>query len=125
MGIITLDDLARAIASRVGIDMEVARRDANFVMDLFGFEDRIIDNVLEPRDRQLFYILEEEGMLTTEREETTIYDGRTWRTHYWLVNKETILRYKKPKKETEKTEEDDFSNIYKDLPDEVWMQKPE
>ncbi len=123
MGIIALDDLARAIASRVGIDMDVARRDANFVMDLFGFEDRIIDNVLEPRDRQLFYILEEEGMLTTEREETTIYDGRTWRTHYWLINKETILKYKKPKNETEKIEEDDMGNIYKELPDEIWLQR--
>ena len=123
MGIITLDDLARAIASRVGIDMDVARRDANFVMDLFGFEDRIIDNVLEPRDRQLFYILEEEGMLTTEREETTIYDGRTWRTHYWLINKETILKYKKPKNETEEVEEDDMGNIYKELPDEIWLQR--
>ncbi len=30
---------------------------------------------LDPEDRQLFYILEEEGMLTTEREETTLYDG--------------------------------------------------
>ena len=33
-------------------------------MDIFGFNDRIIDNVLEPEDRQLFYILEEEGLLT-------------------------------------------------------------
>ena len=123
MGIITLDDLARAIASRVGIDMDVARRDANFVMDLFGFEDRIIDNVLEPRDRQLFYILEEEGMLTTEREETTIYDGRTWRTHYWLINKETILRYKKPRVEVGEAVEDDTGNIYSELPDEAWFQR--
>ena len=99
MNIITLEDLAMAIATRVGIDFESALRDANFVMDLFGFEDRIIDNVLEPEDRQLFYILEEEGMLTTEREETTIYDGRTWRTHYWFINKETILRYKETDEE--------------------------
>ena len=81
MDIITLDDLSRAIANRVGIDIEEARRDAGFVMDIFGFDDRVIDNVLDPEDRQLFYILEEEGMLTTEREETTLYDGREWRTH--------------------------------------------
>jgi len=92
--IVTLEDLATAIASRVDIDIESAMKDANFVMDLFGFEDRIIDNILEPEDRQLFYILEEEGMLITEREETTIYDGRSWRTHYWFLNKETILKYK-------------------------------
>ena len=93
MDIITLDDLSRAIANRVGIDIEEARRDAGFVMDIFGFDDRVIDNVLDPEDRQLFYILEEEGMLTTEREETTLHDGREWRTHYWVLRKNVILRY--------------------------------
>src|SRR5919206_2204170 len=89
--ILTLEDLAMAISNRIGIDEEDAMRDANFVMDIFGFDDRVIDNVLEPEDRQLFYILEEEGMLTTEREETTLYDGREWRTHYWLFKKDKIL----------------------------------
>jgi len=93
MSIITLDDLSRAIANRVGIDLEEARRDAGFVMDIFGFDDRVIDNVLDPEDRQLFYILEEEGMLTTEREETTLYDGREWRTHYWRLRKDVIQQY--------------------------------
>ncbi|MFH1101708.1 MAG: DUF6015 family protein [Methanobacteriota archaeon] len=93
MSIITLADLSKAIANRVGIDFEEARRDAGFVMDIFGFDDRVIDNVLDPEDRQLFYILEEEGMLTTEREETTLYDGREWRTHYWRLRKEVIMKY--------------------------------
>jgi len=93
MSFITLDDLSKAISNRVGIDIDEAQRDAGFVMDIFGFDDRVIDNVLDPEDRQLFYILEEEGMLTTEREETTLYDGREWRTHYWRLRKDTILRY--------------------------------
>ena len=93
--IITLNDLSHAISNRVGIDIDEARRDAGFVMDIFGFDDRVIDNVLDPEDRQLFYILEEEGMLTTEREETTLYDGREWRTHYWKLRKDTIIRYSK------------------------------
>lgn len=93
MSIITLDDLSKAISNRIGIDIDEARRDAGFVMDIFGFDDRVIDNVLDPEDRQLFYILEEEGMLVTEREETTLYDGREWRTHYWKLKKDTILQY--------------------------------
>lgn len=121
--IITLEDLAMAIAARVDIDFESALKDANFVMDLFGFEDRIIDNILEPEDRQLFYILEEEGMLLTEREETTIYDGRSWRTHYWFLNKETILKYKEEgrRKREEKKKEEDAAEIYKEIPDELWF----
>jgi len=123
--IITLEDLAAAIAARVDIDIESAIKDANFVMDLFGFEDRIIDNILEPEDRQLFYILEEEGMLITEREETTIYDGRSWRTHYWYLNKDMILRYKEGVKKEEKKirEEDEAASIYEELPDELWFSR--
>lgn len=122
MTVVTLEDLATAIANRVKIDVEAAMGDANFVMDLFGYEDRIIDNVLEPEDRQLFYILEEEGMLTTEREETTIYDGRTWRTHYWFLNKETILGYKEGREGgSEAEEEQEIEEVYKDIPDEMWV----
>jgi len=122
--IVTLEDLATAIASRVDIDIESAMKDANFVMDLFGFEDRIIDNILEPDDSQLFYILEDEGMLITEREETTIYDGRSWRTHYWFLNKETILKYKeegKRKREEKKKREEDAADIYNEIPEELWF----
>jgi hypothetical protein len=129
MTIITLDDLSKAIAHRVGIDIEEARRDAGFVMDIFGFDDRVIDNVLDPEDRQLFYILEEEGMLTTEREETTLYDGREWRTHYWRLKKDTISRYSKDvgsersalivdKKQPKNISDDD---IYGTMEDEMWV----
>lgn len=128
MTIITLDDLSKAIANRVGIDIEEARRDAGFVMDIFGFDDRVIDNVLDPEDRQLFYILEEEGMLTTEREETTLYDGREWRTHYWRLKKDTIARYSKEskaeppmllvdKKQPRNVSDDD---IYNSIDEEMW-----
>ena len=127
MTIITLDDLSKAIANRVGIDIEEARRDAGFVMDIFGFDDRVIDNVLDPEDRQLFYILEEEGMLTTEREETTLYDGREWRTHYWKLRKDIILRYSKEKtgtrnilmeKQAKNVSDDD---IYNTIDENMWV----
>jgi len=129
MNIITLDDLSKAIANRVGIDVEEARRDAGFVMDIFGFQDRVIDNVLDPEDRQLFYILEEEGMLTTEREETTLYDGREWRTHYWVIRKDTILKYAKDENKrignvlSDKQTIEDISDeaIYDNLSDDQWV----
>lgn len=129
MNIITLDDLSKAIANRVGIDIEEARRDAGFVMDIFGFQDRVIDNVLDPEDRQLFYILEEEGMLTTEREETTLYDGREWRTHYWVIRKDIILGYSKDENKrrgnvlSEKQTIEDISDeaIYDSLNDDFWV----
>ena len=125
MTVITLDDLSRAIANRIGIDIEEAKKDASFVMDIFGFDDRVIDNVLDPEGRQLFYILEEEGMLSTEREETTLYDGREWRTHYWQLRKDVILKYSREKKKNdqEQAKEDDEGSIYKMLDDEVWYSR--
>ncbi len=128
MNFITLNDLSKAISNRVGIDIDEAQRDAGFVMDIFGFDDRVIDNVLDPEDRQLFYILEEEGMLTTEREESTLYDGREWRTHYWRLRKDTILRYSKEangtrrylidKKQPVNVSDDD---IYNTIDEDMWI----
>jgi hypothetical protein len=117
--IITVEDLSQAIQDRIGLVEEEAARDAEFVMDIFGFNDRIIDNVLEPEDRQLFYILEEEGLLTTEREETTLYDGREWRTHYWLFRKEKVFGAADSHRKKVAEHGDEFS-IYKDLPEDVW-----
>ena len=97
INIITLDVLSKAIANRTGIDIAEARKNASFVLDIFGFNDRVIDNILDYEDRQLFYILEEEGMLATDHEDTILYDGREWRTHYWLLKKNTILKYAKDK----------------------------
>jgi len=129
MNIITLDDLSKAIANRVGIPIEEAKRDAGFVMDIFGFQDRVIDNVLDPEDRQLFYILEEEGMLTTEREETTLYDGREWRTHYWVIRKDIILRFSKDENKrtrsvlSNKPTLEDISDeaIYDEIDEDIWV----
>ena len=128
MNIITLDVLSRAIANRVGIDIEEARRNAGFVLDIFGYDDRVIDNVLNNEDRQLFYILEEEGMLTTDQEDTILYDGREWRTHYWVLKKNTILKYAKDEKSNVRSVISDKPvwdisdrNIYDSLTDDNWI----
>lgn len=120
MDLITVEDLSQAIQDRIGLPQDEADRDASFVMDIFGFDDRIIDNVLEPEDRQLFYILEEEGLLTTEREETSLYDGREWRTHYWLFRKDKILGIAGTAQGELTSREFQESDIYDDLPEDVW-----
>ncbi len=92
-GTLTVDDLTRAIKNsidRTGMKEEEARAMATHVLNFFGYSERIIDNVLEPEDRDAFYMLEDSGILTTEREETTLYDGREWRIHYWMFRKDRI-----------------------------------
>ena len=130
MKIITLNDLSKAISNRMDVDVGRASRTAEFILDLFGYDDRIIDNYLNPEDRQLFYILEEEGMLVTGREETILYDGRSWRTHYWQLKKNTILKYamEKNKKEeslhTKKQAQDaQNKDIYNTLSEDAWEKR--
>ena len=94
MGIVTVDDLTQAIKNSIdnsrGMVEEQAYELAHHVLNFFGYSDRIIDNILEPEDRDAFYMLEDASILTTEREETTLYDGREWRIHYWLFRREKI-----------------------------------
>lgn len=88
------DSLAKAIRRSVGHDgmrSEDARSIAAHVLNFFGFNERIIDNVLEADDRDTFYMLEDSGILETERDETTLYDGREWRIHYWMFRKDRIF----------------------------------
>jgi hypothetical protein len=92
---LTVEDLTQAIKNgidREGMPEEQARSMAQHVLNFFGYSERIIDNILEPEDRDAFYQLEDTGILTTEREETTLYDGREWRIHYWLFRKERIFQ---------------------------------
>ena len=81
----TLAELTQAIRLKVDIDMEVtvAESIAEHALGFFGFSNRIIDNALEPTDRNLFYQLQDYDLLTTESEQTTLWDGREWRIPYW------------------------------------------
>lgn len=124
---LTLEQLTGAIKNSVeGRSMEesAARIMAEHVLNFFGYNERIIDNILEQEDRDVFYMLEDAGLLTTEREETTLYDGREWRIHYWLFRKEKIRELMKAHLEYE-NEKDQEKSIYEEVPDGVWSTRAE
>ncbi|MFQ5909198.1 MAG: DUF6015 family protein [Thermoplasmata archaeon] len=121
-GTLTVESLTKAIRNsidREGMKEEDARDIAHRVMNFFGYSERIIDNILEPEDRDAFYMLEDSGLLTTEREETTLYDGREWRIHYWLFRKERIFELVRSAEERAILREEDPS-IYDDVPENIW-----
>ena len=126
-GIVTVEELTRAIQNspnnrgvdRRGMQMEEAYDLALHVLNFFGYSDRIIDTVLEPEDRDAFYMLEDAAILTTEREETTLYDGREWRIHYWLFRREKIRELIKGLDDEPEEVEADHS-VYDDLPMDIW-----
>ncbi|WII08688.1 hypothetical protein O8W32_05815 [Methanomassiliicoccales archaeon LGM-DZ1] len=108
-----------SIEGEMGITEEDARRLAQHVLNFFGYSDRIIDNVLEPEDRDAFYMMEDSGILYTEREEITLYDGREWRIHYWLFNRDRIMKLRDLEPE-QRAVPDASQSVYADIPDDVW-----
>ena len=132
---ITVDDLALAIENSINsyneemkLEHEEAFDLAQHVLNFFGYSNRIIDNVLEPEDRNAFYMLEDSGVLSTEREEITLYDGREWRIHYWLFRTDRIAELLQPKvveeapvKKSDNEEVDEAKNVYSELPSEAWI----
>ena len=57
----TLPELTKAIQQHIDLDMdtEVAQGMAEHALGFFGFYNRIIDNALEPTDRNLFYMFQD------------------------------------------------------------------
>src|SRR3989454_4466561 len=126
IGALTVEDLTRAIRNsidRAGMKDDEARAMAQHVLNFFGYSERIIDNVLEPEDRDAFYMLEDSGILTTEREETTLYDGREWRIHYWMFRKERIAELVEAQKAKEEAEK--MGSVCGDGPEDFWASRKE
>jgi len=122
---LTVEHLTKAIKNSIdkqGMPEEEARAMAQHVMNFFGYSERIIDNVLEPEDRDAFYMLEDAGILMTEREETTLYDGREWRIHYWMFRKERIHELISGKSRGAEGAEGSDS-VYDEIPDDIWSRE--
>ena len=124
---LTLAQLTSAIRSKVDTDMEVvvAESIAEHALGFFGFSNRIIDNALEPTDRNLFYQLQDYDLLTTESEETTLWDGREWRIHYWKFkpNAEEFARAAAEAALLNQKEKDPYSDVYDDVPVSLWKER--
>ena len=122
---LTVEHLTKAIKNSIdkqGMPEEEARAMAQHVMNFFGYSERIIDNVLEPEDRDAFYMLEDAGILVTEREETTLYDGREWRIHYWMFRKDRIHELISGRGRGT-IGEGELSSVYDEIPEDIWTRE--
>lgn len=120
MTVISLSELIEALSitlGKRGIPEDEIRRLADYLMSFFGYNDEVIDNLLTPEDRDVFYMLEEEGLLSTRREEINLKRGKLWRIHYWILKKEYIKDLVAQKEEEEG---DDYGTIYDTISEEVW-----
>ncbi len=124
----SMAELTLAIRQHIDMEMEddVASGMAEHALGFFGFYERIIDNALEPTDRNLFYMFQDYDLLTTESEETTLWDGREWRIHYWRFKpelRERVQSYMDSRPEPDKI--DPFGDVYGDIGELVWNREIE
>ncbi len=121
MPAITEEELVRAIeatlVARGKVAPELARPIARRVLEYFGHEDTVLDNKLSSEDRDRFYQLEEEGLLTSEEEDATVSRGKTWRIHYWLLKKDRI---RDVGRRVETPVPDDAGTVYGSMKDAEW-----
>jgi hypothetical protein len=121
VAVLTVGELTEAIRHTLvahgKVPADRAEAVATQVLNYFGAEEMVLDNVLSAEDRDTFYQLEEEGLLTSEEEDAMVARGKTWRIHYWLLRKASIGAAARP---PEAPAKEDPGAVYQDMPMETW-----
>ncbi len=88
----TLFQVLNKILSVKGMNKADIYSLTDYILGFFGFDDFLVDNILTPIDRDIFYYLEECGVLKTESYEVNLLKGRQWRIHLWMFRKDNIKK---------------------------------
>ncbi len=112
------DSLKAAVSNKVGVEDREAGDLAQKVLNYFGYDEDIIDNLLDQEDRRLFYFLQDLGILKTAWEEAVLPTGRTWRIFYWFLNTDNIEHFAE-----QVTIVTQPLGIYESLPDGAWSRQ--
>src|SRR5512136_338263 len=122
MTVVTMQQVELALKKTVGrkgmSDQEIKNL-ADYLMSFFGYTDEVIDNRLTSEDRDVFYMLEEEGLLTSTQEEVLLKKGKLWRIHYWILKKDQIIRLANSEEEGVAVK-DEAAQVYDQVSDEEW-----
>lgn len=122
MAVVTPEELRAALRATVGrrgmVEDEIVAL-ADYVLGFFGYGTEVIDNRLDVDDRDVFYLLEEEGLLTTRQEEVYIGKGRLWRIHYWVLRVDRVRDLARSKPQPPEP----VGSVYDRIPEEVWVRR--
>lgn len=91
-----------------------------YLLGFFGYGTEVVDNLLESTDRDVFYMLEEEGLLSTRQEEVLLAPGKLWRLHYWILRIDRVKDILAASEEETET----FQALYDSVAEEVWARRP-
>lgn len=92
------------------------------VMNHFGFDRYILDNILEPEEREKIRMMEDWGLITTFEEVVEIkrYNKPiTWRLYYWQLKIDQIRECARKYDELVSKQSEEIT-VYDDIPMEVW-----
>ncbi len=121
MARVRIDEFKKAVTKVLkerDIDPEEAEEISEKIMNLFGYDKSITDNLLSSKERDLFYMLEDYDILTTEEETAYLPSGKRWRIHYWKIKEDKIREILS--QENEKDEEEKEKSIYDDISNDIW-----
>ncbi len=90
---------------------------AEMVLNLFGPDNFVLDNVLESTERKFLYFFEELGFVESITDDVVISAGRYWRIHYWILKEDRIIKYLDKLKDVKKL---NYDEMYKVISDELW-----
>ncbi len=121
VGVVTVEILTEAIRHTLvahgKLPPDRAEPVARLVLSYFGTEEMVLDNVVSAEDRDTFYVMEEEGLLSSEEEDALVAKGKTWRIHYWLLKKATIEAASRP---APPPRPEDAAAVYRAVPPDEW-----
>jgi len=106
-----------------GMSVEALDDLTDYILSFFGFDTVIVDNRLSPSDRDVFYMLEEEGLLNTTQEEVTLRKGKVWRLHYWILKADHIKSFSAKGKRDAAPDAEVVSSVYETGGEEIWERK--
>jgi hypothetical protein len=115
--------LEKALAAKQLSHQDIERL-AERMMDLFGFENQVVDNRLTSEDRDIFYMLEEAGLVTTIEDDVQVQKGKTWRIYYWVLKEDQIHRLAHGSGDEKKPMPAE-ADIYETMSDDVWKHHEE
>ena len=124
MPVVTMSEIRAALrvtVGRRGMSDEDISALADYLISFFGFDTEVIDNRLDVDDRDVFYMLEEAGLLTTRQEEVHIKKGKLWRIHYWVLR---TARIKDLASRASNRRDEAVFGVYDGLPEEAWARTP-
>jgi hypothetical protein len=119
---VTYDVLLTALRRSFGpkIAEDALRRIAEYVLTIFGYAAYYPDYRLNQEERNLFYLLEDHGILMTNEEKFNFPRGGTIRIGFWVLKKKRIFELACPY--VPEVCEEEQINVYDTIDQDIWHQ---